>query len=133
MSTSRSFVAVATRIGTFFSLQDVAGAAKVAVLGSTVNEMLFGKDADSIGQSFGFAITRSSDRVMASKARGWAKDMDDQILGPIRRCREAVGFQTFQSITVWLPRPARQAGSPTGSRFCCAPVIKSCLARATIS
>src|SRR5687767_7910850 len=39
-----------TRLGTFFSPQDVAGAAKVAVLGSTVNEMLFGKDSDSVGQ-----------------------------------------------------------------------------------
>src|SRR4029450_2133651 len=36
--------------GSFFTDQDVRSAAKVAVLGSTVNEQLFGKDADPTGQ-----------------------------------------------------------------------------------
>jgi len=40
----------ATETGTFFSAQDVSGAAKVAVLGKTVNEMLFGAGADPVGQ-----------------------------------------------------------------------------------
>ena len=38
-----------TSMGSFFSPQDVAGAAKVAVLGKTVNDTLFGPDADSVG------------------------------------------------------------------------------------
>src|SRR5436189_3010426 len=40
----------AMRTGAFFSPQDVAGAAKVAVLGATVVQQLFGKDADPVGQ-----------------------------------------------------------------------------------
>src|SRR3982750_2452243 len=35
-----------TTTGSFFSSQDVSSAAKVAVLGKTVNDMLFGADAD---------------------------------------------------------------------------------------
>src|SRR5262245_47580692 len=35
-----------TRVGSFFSAQDVSGAAKVAVLGKAVNDVLFGPDAD---------------------------------------------------------------------------------------
>src|SRR5258705_8376740 len=39
-----------TRTGSFFSPQDVTGAAKIAVLGSTVNTQLFGEGADPVGQ-----------------------------------------------------------------------------------
>ena len=38
------------RTGAFFSPQDVAGAAKVAVIGAVVSEQLFGQGADPIGQ-----------------------------------------------------------------------------------
>src|SRR4051794_4601430 len=36
--------------GSFFSSQDVSSASKVAVLGKTVNDTLFGPDVDSTGQ-----------------------------------------------------------------------------------
>ena len=72
------------RTGSFFSPQDVSGAAKVAVLGKTVNEALFGVDADPVGQ-----VIRIRNQpfkvvgVMAAKGQsGMGPDMDDQILSP---------------------------------------------------
>jgi putative ABC transport system permease protein len=71
-------------VGTFFSAQDVSSAAKVAVLGKTVNEMLFGVDADPVGQ-----VIRIRNEpfkvigVMEPKGQsGMGPDMDDQILTP---------------------------------------------------
>jgi putative ABC transport system permease protein len=91
-----------TRIGTFFSPQDVTGAAKVAVLGSTVNEMLFGRDSDSVGE-----IIRIRNQpfkvigVMASKGQGMGEDMDDQILVPYTTVqKKLLGIQHIQSVTV---------------------------------
>jgi putative ABC transport system permease protein len=73
-----------TRFGTFFSPQDVAGAAKVAVLGKTVADMLFGPDIDPVGQ-----VIRVRNQpfkvigVMAAKGQtGMGPDMDDQIMAP---------------------------------------------------
>jgi putative ABC transport system permease protein len=73
-----------THVGTFFSAQDVSSAAKVAVLGKTVNEMLFGVDADPVGQ-----VIRIRNEpfkvigVMEPKGQsGMGPDMDDQILTP---------------------------------------------------
>jgi putative ABC transport system permease protein len=72
------------QVGSFFSPQDVSGAAKVAVLGKTVNETLFGVDADPVGQ-----VIRIRNQpfkvigVMAAKGQsGMGPDMDDQILTP---------------------------------------------------
>jgi len=91
-----------TRIGAFFSPQDVAGAAKVAMLGSTVNEMLFGKDSDSVGQVI--RIRNQPFRVigvMASKGQGMGEDMDDQILVPYTTVqKKLLGIQHIQSVTV---------------------------------
>ncbi len=91
-----------TRVGTFFSPQDVTSAAKVAVLGSTVNEMLFGKDSDSVGE-----IIRIRNQpfkvigVMASKGQGMGEDMDDQILVPYTTVqKKLLGIQHIQSVTV---------------------------------
>src|SRR5262249_56908853 len=71
-----------TRVGSFFSTQDVTSAAKVAVLGKTVNEMLFGVDADPVGQ-----VIRVRNQpfkeigVMEAKGQsGMGADMDDKIL-----------------------------------------------------
>src|SRR6188474_468474 len=68
-----------TRLGAFFSPQDVSGAAKVAVLGSTVSDQLFGADADPVGQII--RIRNQPFRVigvMGSKGQGMGEDMDDQ-------------------------------------------------------
>jgi len=79
-----SIRAWALQTGSFFTAQDVRGAAKVAVLGSTVNTQLFGAaDADPVGQ-----VVRIGKQpfkvigVMTSKGQGMGEDMDDQILVP---------------------------------------------------
>jgi putative ABC transport system permease protein len=92
-----------TRTGTFFSPQDVASSAKVAVLGKTVNEMLFGVDADPIGQ-----VIRIRNQpfkvigVMAAKGQtGMGPDMDDQILAPYTTVMKKLMGTTFiRDITV---------------------------------
>jgi putative ABC transport system permease protein len=91
-----------TRIGAFFSPQDVAGAAKVAVLGATVNEQLFGADADPVGQ-----VIRIRNQpfkvigVMGSKGQGMGDDMDDQILVPFTAVqKKLLGVDYVNTITV---------------------------------
>jgi len=92
----------ATRTGSFFGTQDVASAAKVAVLGVTVNQQLFGPDADSVGQ-----VIRIRNQpfkvvgVMASKGQGMGEDMDDQILVPYTTVqKKLLGITHVHSITV---------------------------------
>ena len=91
-----------TRLGSFFSPQDVSGAAKVAVLGSTVAEQLFGADADPVGQVI--RIRNQPFRVigvMATKGQGMGEDMDDQILAPYTTVqKKLLGIQHVQNITV---------------------------------
>jgi len=88
--------------GSFFSAQDVAGAAKVAVLGSTVNAQLFGEGADPVGQ-----IVRIRNQpfkvvgVMGSKGQGMGEDMDDQVLVPYTTVqKKLLGVTYVQNITV---------------------------------
>jgi putative ABC transport system permease protein len=87
----------ATHTGTFFSAQDVSSAAKVAVLGKTVNEMLFGVDADPVGQ-----VIRVKNEpfkvigVMEPKGQsGMGPDMDDQILTPYTTVQKKLMGVTF--------------------------------------
>ena len=92
-----------TRTGAFFSPQDVNGAAKVAVLGSVVNEQLFGKDADPVGQ-----VIRVRNQpfkvigVMASKGQAaMGDDMDDTIFAPYTTVqKKLMGFTNIQNITI---------------------------------
>jgi putative ABC transport system permease protein len=89
--------------GTFFNPQDVTGAAKVAVLGKTVNDMLFGEGVDSVGQ-----IVRIRNQpfrvigVMTAKGQsGMGPDMDDQILIPYTTAmKKVMGRQYIRDITV---------------------------------
>ena len=90
-------------VGSFFSAQDVTSAAKVAVLGKTVNEMLFGVDADSVGQ-----VIRIRNQpfkvigVMEPKGQtGMGPDMDDQILAPYTTVmKKLMGVTNIRDITV---------------------------------
>jgi putative ABC transport system permease protein len=92
-----------TRFGTFFSPQDVAGAAKVAVLGKTVTDVLFGADVDPVGQ-----VIRIRNQpfkvigVMAAKGQtGMGPDMDDQILAPYTTVmKKLLGTTSIREITV---------------------------------
>ncbi len=93
----------ATSAGSFFSPQDVASAAKVAVLGKTVSDMLFGVDADPVGQ-----IIRIRNQpfkvvgVMAAKGQsGMGPDMDDQVLAPYSTImKKLLGVTFIRDITV---------------------------------
>jgi putative ABC transport system permease protein len=90
-------------LGSFFSPQDVSGAAKVAVLGKTVNDTLFGPDADSVGQ-----VIRVRNQpfkvigVMSPKGQsGMGPDMDDQILVPYPTVmKKLLGVTYIRDITV---------------------------------
>jgi putative ABC transport system permease protein len=92
-----------TRFGTFFSPQDVDGAAKVAVLGKGVADMLFGADVDPVGQ-----VVRIRNQpfrvigVMAAKGQsGMGPDMDDQILAPYTTVmKKLMGTTSIREVTV---------------------------------
>ena len=92
----------AMRSGAFFTEQDVRSAAKVAVLGTTVNTQLFGEDADPVGQVI--RIGKQPFRVvgvMASKGQGMGEDMDDQILTPYTTVqKKLLGITHVNNITV---------------------------------
>jgi putative ABC transport system permease protein len=93
----------AVQTGSFFSAQDVSGSAKVAVLGKTVSDTLFGADADPVGQ-----IIRIRNQpfkvlgVMAVKGQtGMGPDMDDQILAPYTTImKKMLGTTSLRDITV---------------------------------
>jgi putative ABC transport system permease protein len=91
-----------TREGAFFSPQDVSSAAKVAALGTTVADQLFGPDVDPVGQVI--RIRNQPFRVigvMASKGQGMGEDMDDQILVPYTTVqKKLLGINYIQTITV---------------------------------
>ena len=92
----------AIQSGSFFSGQDVTSAAKVAVLGSTVNTQLFGEGADPVGQVI--RVRNQPFRVvgvMASKGQGMGEDMDDQILVPYTTVmKKLLGVTFIQNVTV---------------------------------
>ena len=92
----------AMQSGAFFTDQDVRSAAKVAVLGTTVNTQLFGEGADPVGQVI--RIGKQPFRVvgvMASKGQGMGEDMDDQILTPYTTVqKKLLGITNVNNITV---------------------------------
>jgi len=91
------------RYGSFFSTQDVNGAAKVAILGRTVGNQLFGPDVDPTGQ-----IIRVRNQpfrvigVMASKGQAsMADDQDDAIFAPYTTVqKKLMGIENIQNITI---------------------------------
>jgi putative ABC transport system permease protein len=89
------------RSGSFFDTQDVASAAKVAVLGTTVSTQLFGEEVDPVGQVI--RIRNQPFRilgVMSSKGQGMGEDMDDQILVPVTTMqKKLLGVTYIQSVT----------------------------------
>jgi putative ABC transport system permease protein len=82
---------VADQIRSFFSTQDVSSAAKVAVLGKTVSEQLFGPDVDPTGQMI--RVRNQPFKVigvMASKGQaGMGDDQDDTLFAPYTTCRRS--------------------------------------------
>jgi putative ABC transport system permease protein len=91
------------RYGTFFTPQDVSAAAKTAVLGSVVAEMLFGPDVDPVDQIL--RIRNQPFRivgVLASKGQGaGGEDQDDVVLVPYTTAqRKLMGITWVNNITV---------------------------------
>ncbi len=92
-----------TKYGSFFTAQDVAGAAKVCVLGLTVADTLYGPDVDPTGQ-----IIRVKNQpfkiigVMASKGTsGMGGDQDDTVFAPYTTVQKKLqGIQHINDITV---------------------------------
>jgi putative ABC transport system permease protein len=91
-----------TRVGAFFGAQDVSSAAKVAVLGNTVNTQLFGDGVDSVGQII--RIRNQPFRVigvLSLKGQGMGEDNDDQILVPYTTVqKKLLGATYLQNITI---------------------------------
>jgi putative ABC transport system permease protein len=97
-----------TKYGSFFTQQDVNGAAKVAVLGSVVSDTLFGPDIDPTGQmirirSQPFKVIG----VMASKGQSaMGQDQDDTIFVPYTTVQKKLqGQQHINNITVSASTP----------------------------
>jgi len=91
------------REGQFFTPQDVATAAKVAVLGTVTRDQLFGPDVSPLGQ-----IIRVSNQpftvvgVMASKGQsGMGQDQDDTIFVPYTTVLKKLrGITNIQMVSV---------------------------------
>jgi putative ABC transport system permease protein len=96
------------KYGSFFTQQDVASAAKVAVLGQTVADNLFGPDVDPTGQ-----IIRVKNQpfkvlgVMSPKgSTGFGQDQDDAVYAPYTTVQKKLqGIQHINNITVSATNP----------------------------
>jgi putative ABC transport system permease protein len=97
-----------TKYGSFFTAQDVATAQKVAVLGQTVSDNLFGPDVDPTGQ-----IVRVKNQpfkvlgVMAPKgSTGFGQDQDDAVYAPYTTVQKKLqGIQHINNIQVSAATP----------------------------
>jgi putative ABC transport system permease protein len=97
-----------TKFGSFFTAQDVATAQKVAVLGQTVSDNLFGPDVDPTGQ-----IIRVKNQpfkvlgVMAPKgSTGFGQDQDDAVYAPYTTVQKKLqGIQHINNINVSAASP----------------------------
>jgi putative ABC transport system permease protein len=91
------------KYGTFFSSQDVSSASRVAVVGKTVAEQLFGADVDPTGQLIRirnqpFKIIGMMD-TKGQAAMG--NDQDDTIFAPYTTVQKRLqGQQNIQNITL---------------------------------
>jgi putative ABC transport system permease protein len=99
--------------GAFLTQQDVGSAAKVAVLGSTVRDMLFGEGADPTGQTVRvrnqpFKVVG----VMAVKGQGTGgEDQDDAVYVPYTTVqKKLLGITHINSITISATTASGVAG-----------------------
>jgi putative ABC transport system permease protein len=97
-----------TKYGAFFTAQDVSSAQKVAVLGQTVSDNLFGPDVDPTGQ-----IIRVKNQpfkvlgVMSPKgSTGFGQDQDDAVYAPYTTVQKKLqGIQHINNITISADSP----------------------------
>ena len=96
------------KYGSFFTQQDVAAAAKVAVLGQTVADNLFGPDVDPTGQ-----VIRVKNQpfrvlgVMSPKgSTGFGQDQDDAVYAPYTTVQKKLqGIQHINNVSVSAASP----------------------------
>jgi putative ABC transport system permease protein len=96
------------KYGSFFTPQDVSGAAKVAVLGTVVSDTLFGPDIDPTGEMIRLKTQPFKViGVMASKGQSaMGQDQDDTIFVPYTTViKKLQGQQHIQNITVSAATP----------------------------
>jgi putative ABC transport system permease protein len=91
------------KYGVFFSPQDVSGATRVAVIGKTVSEQLFGPDVDPTGQLI--RVRNQPFKVIGMMdTKGQAamgNDQDDTIFAPYTTVQKRFqGQQNIQNITI---------------------------------
>ena len=91
------------KYGTFFSPQDVSSASRVAVIGKTVSEQLFGPDVDPTGQLI--RIRNQPFKIIGMmNTKGQAamgNDQDDTIFAPYTTVQKRLqGQQNIQNITL---------------------------------
>jgi putative ABC transport system permease protein len=96
------------KYGVFFSPQDVSSASKVAVLGKSVSDTLFGPDVDPTGQMI--RIRNQPFKVigvMDTKGQGaMGNDQDDVIFAPYTTVQKRLqGQQNIQTITISATSP----------------------------
>jgi putative ABC transport system permease protein len=98
-------------MGNFFTPQDVSTAAKVAVIGSTVRDQLFGPEANPVGQTIRIGNSTANGQtsypftvagVMMSKGQsGVGQDQDDVVFVPYTTVMKKMRGITFiQQVTV---------------------------------
>ncbi len=100
------------RAGRFFSEDEAGDALKVAVLGGTVAEQLFG-DEDPVGQVIRMKhVPFTVIGILEGKGQSaWGQDQDDVVVIPLRTARHKLlgwggGPRAVSSITVKVPLPA---------------------------
>jgi putative ABC transport system permease protein len=97
-----------TKYGSFFTPQDVSGAAKVAVLGTVVSDTLFGPDIDPTGEMIRLKTQPFKViGVMGNKGQSaMGQDQDDTIFVPYTTViKKLQGQQHIQNITVSAATP----------------------------
>ncbi len=96
------------KYGSFFTPLDVSGAQKVAVLGQTVADNLYGPDADPTGQIIRIKNQRFKVLgVMSPKGTsGFGQDQDDVVYAPYTTVQKKLqGIQHIQNITISAESP----------------------------
>ena len=125
-----------TRVGAFFSPQDVSGAAKVAVLGSTVSDQLFGagcRSGRSDHQDPQSAIQSDRRDGIEGPGHGRGHGRSDPRAVHHGSEKAARGSTTSRRSPSRRRPPRAPTPSPMRSPSCSAPVTRSFLATTTIS
>jgi putative ABC transport system permease protein len=96
------------KYGSFFTPLDVSGAQKVAVLGQTVADNLFGPETDPTGQII--RIKNQPFRVLGvlgpKGSSGFGQDQDDAVYAPYTTIQKKLqGIQHIQNITISAETP----------------------------